>query len=71
MNPTPITTARADFDTQARESMEIAVAMIKSGVRFVPVVVLDEDQAREAKRLSEARLNQALKEAEAEEAARA
>ena len=56
---------------QARESMEIAVAMINSGVRFVPVVVLDEDQAREAKRLSEARLNQALKEAEAEEAARA
>lgn len=54
---------------QARESMEIATAMLKYGVRFVPVVVLDDDQAREARHLSKARLDQAMKEAEAEEAA--
>jgi hypothetical protein len=52
----------------ARKSFEVAMAMLKSGVRFIPVVVLSDEQATEAQRLSESRLDQMLQAAEKAEA---
>jgi hypothetical protein len=42
--------------------------MLQSGVRFIPVVVLSDEQATEAQRLSESRLDQMLQAAEKAEA---
>jgi Protein of unknown function (DUF1382) len=55
----------------ARKSLEVAMLLLKSGIHFIPVVVLSDEQAAEAQHLSESRLNQMLQAAEKAEAAAA